>query len=80
MATLVVIPNSDYATFEAIRDEILDKYPYALMNDIFAKNKMESHFFFHDTKYIPPQLMKFALLPPAVKFDFSHINLPEVKE
>lgn len=80
MATLVVIPDCDYATFEAIRDEILDKCAFAIMNDIFASNRMEAHFFFHDVKYIPPQLMKYAVIPKLKAYDFSKINLPEVKK
>lgn len=80
MATLIIIPKCDYVTFEAIRDEILDKCPFALMNDIFAKNRMEAHFFFHDVKYIPQQLMKYTIIPKLKEYDFSHINLPEVKK
>lgn len=80
MATLVVIPDCDYITFEAYRDEILDKCPWALMNDIFAKNRMEAHFFFHDTKYIPNILLQYAILPDRIPYDFSHIKLPEEKE
>lgn len=77
MATLIVIPNCDYVTFEAIRDEILDKCPFALMNDIYAKNRNEAHLFFHDVKYIPSELMKYAIIGEMKIYDFSHINLPK---
>ncbi len=78
MATLVVIPNCDYVIFEAIRDEILDKRPFALMNDIYAKNRNEAHLFFHDAKYIPSVLMKYAMIGEMKPCDFSHINLPKL--
>lgn len=77
MATLVVIPNCDYVTFEAIRDEILDKCPFALMNDIYAGKRKEAHFFFHDVKYIPADLMHYAMIPMKHAYDFSKIKLPK---
>ena len=82
MATLVIIPNCDYVTFEAIRDEILDKRPFALKSVIYSKNRYETHFFFHDVKYIPPELMKYAIIGEMKQCDFSHINFPlsEVKK
>ena len=80
MSTLVIIPNCDYATFEAIRDEILDKQPFALMNDIYASKRFEAHFFFHDIKYIPDELKPYIMHVPIKDVcDFSNIRLPEVK-
>lgn len=77
MATLVIIPKCDYVTFEAIRDEILDKCPFALMSVIYSKNRFEAHLFFHDVKYIPNEFLQYALLPNRIEYDFSHINLPK---
>lgn len=77
MATLVVIPDCEYATFEAIRDEIFDKCPFALMSNTYAGKRKEAHFFFHDTKYIPNILLQYAMLPDPFPYDFSKIKLPK---
>ena len=77
MATFVIIPNCDYVTFEAIRDEMLDKRPFALMSAIYSKNRFEAHLLYHDVKYIPSELMKYALIGEMKPCDFSHINLPK---
>ena len=80
MATLIVIPNCDYATFEAIRDELLEKQPFGLMSNTYASKRFEAHFFFHDERYIPKELMEYkAIFMNKGIYDFSNIRLPEVK-
>ena len=74
---LLEMPNITYPVFEAIRDEILAKNPWALINDIYT-NKNIAYLFFWDVKFVPNELMKYALnLPSKDVYDFSHINLPK---
>lgn len=75
---IIKIPNCPYPTFDEIRDEILSKVPFALINDVYHQKAEIAYFYFWDSDYIPDELKRFIMQPPLeVKFDFSHIELPE---
>ena len=74
---LIKITECSYEVFNEIRDEILDKVPFALINDIYHSKREIGYFYFWDSDYIPEALMRFRVQPPAeIAFDFSHIELP----
>lgn len=69
--------NIEYKEYEQICDELYEKVPFAVINDKYRPNVKKAYFYFWDSDYIPPEMMKYRLQPPAEpEFDFSHINLP----
>lgn len=79
MITIKIEP-CDHNLFKIIREQILNQVPFALVNDVFDSDWNRAFFTFWDTRYVPKELMRFAMIPPATpKYDFSEISLPEAK-
>lgn len=71
------IPNCDYQTYNAIMNEIMSKVPFAVLNSDYRKDLKLANISFWDSDYIPEQLSKYILKPPAESvFDFTGIELP----
>ena len=54
-----------YEKFNKIRGAILKHIPFALINDTYDSETGIAYFNFWDTEYIPKQLKKYIVQPPA---------------
>jgi len=62
---LVKIENCSYEKYNAIRNAIYQNIPFALINNEYSKELRTAYFNFWDSDYIPEQLRKHIVQPPA---------------
>lgn len=62
---IVKIENCEYSDYEAIRDAIYEEMPFAVIELGYSSKKKIGIFYFHDTFYIPKNLLPYALSIPA---------------
>lgn len=63
---IMKIMNCSHEKFNAMRRWFLDVVPFALMNDIYDRDKKEAYFQIADGDYIPFPWQGYALYPPIV--------------
>lgn len=62
---LLRIPDLEYEDFTKIRWAILKHIPFAVIEIIYESEHKIGYFNFWDVEYIPLQLRKFIVQPPA---------------
>lgn len=62
---MLKIPDLEYEDFKKIRWAILKHIPFALLEVVYERDHKIGFFNFWDVEYIPKQLRKFIVQPPA---------------
>jgi len=60
---LIVIDNSDYNSYEILRDKLYKEIPYAIVHIGYSKLLKRIVINFWDSDYIPNDLKKYILKP-----------------
>jgi hypothetical protein len=56
-----IMRECDYATFQEMRQVILDDNPGALINDIYDKKNGKAYFSFRHDRYIPKEWIEYII-------------------
>ncbi len=59
------IENCDYVKYEAMRDLIMSKEGFAILNDQYSAKLQTATFYFWGLEYIPPELHQYVVQPPV---------------
>lgn len=63
-----------YEEFEAMRQAILDKAPYGLINDIYDKKNRIAYLYFWDSDYIPSHWEQWVVRPISKKSQITGVS------
>ena len=60
---IVIIDDCEYERYEEIRDYIIKKIPFAIVNDMYSRKHKRAIFNFWDSIYIPDDLKDYVFGP-----------------